>query len=264
MGWLSRVLGLGWLGSVDLVFLTRLRPIFRQVFSLLPAVFLLPISVLFLSFPLYLSFFFLFWEFCGLKVPKTTDLRRLEKPNFLTSVTDDGAYTKAQNAPWVIVLSLGILLVVVTDRFVSVFGWFGGSSEKLETRRRLSEISLSRIFFLFSLCRYSNRCWESWAEGCAWCGRRSAWGPRNSAVAGKLASFSATKFFFFFFIVFFFFFFSFPGHYSMNYCMLTLVHNCLCYLSCWIGKNYELRLGRLRRCRLDITLDWDSSRVPCI
>ena len=36
-------------------------------------------SVLFLPFPLYLSSFFLFWEFCGLKVPKTTDLRTIRK-----------------------------------------------------------------------------------------------------------------------------------------------------------------------------------------
>ena len=49
-------------------------------------------------------------------------------------------------------LSLGIILVVVTDRLVSVFGWFGGLSEKLETRRRLSEISLSLslVFSFFS------------------------------------------------------------------------------------------------------------------
>ena len=47
-------------------------------------------------------------------------------------------------------LSLGILLVVVTDRLVSVFGWFGGSLVKLETRRRLSEISLSLVFSFFS------------------------------------------------------------------------------------------------------------------
>ena len=109
---------------------------------------------------------------------------------------------------------LGILLVVVTDCLVSVFGWFGGSSEKLKTRRLLSKISLSRIFFLFSLCRYSDRCWESWADGCAWCGHRFVWGPRNSAVAGKLASFSATEFFFFCFLFLSFFSFSFPGRYN--------------------------------------------------
>ena len=48
-------------------------------------------------------------------------------------------------------LSLGIPLMVVTGRLVSVLGWFEGSSEKLDTRRRLSEISLSLSkFSLFS------------------------------------------------------------------------------------------------------------------
>ena len=98
---------------------------------------------------------------------------------------------------------------MVIGRLVSVWGWFKGSSKKLDTRRRLSEISLSRIFFLFSLCRYFDRCWESWAEGWAWCGRRFAWGLQNSAVTEKLASFSETKFFFSFSVFFFFPFFSF-------------------------------------------------------
>ena len=81
MGWLFefwvRVDSDPWISSS-----TRLRPIFRRVFSLLPVAFPLPISVLFLPFPLYLSSFFLFWEFCGLKVPKTTDLRTIRKTQF--------------------------------------------------------------------------------------------------------------------------------------------------------------------------------------
>ena len=40
-----------------------------------------------------------FQKFCGLRVPKTTNLRTIRKPNFSTSVTDDGAYEKAQNTP---------------------------------------------------------------------------------------------------------------------------------------------------------------------
>ena len=210
VGLLYRVLGLGWPGSMDLVFLNRLRPIFRRIFSLLSAAFSLPISVLFLPFPLCLSSFFPSSKFSGLKVPKTTDLRTFRKTQFFDLGYRRRCLRKGTKVPWVIVLSLGILLVVVTKCLASVLGWFEARRRNWKLSDLIWNLSLSlSLLVIFPVCRYSYRFWESRAEGWARCGCRFAWGPWNSAVAVKLASFPGTEFFFLLFFFFFFFFFFF-------------------------------------------------------
>ena len=110
-------------------------------------------------------------------------------------------------------LSLGILLVVVTGRLVSVWGWFEGSSEKLDTRRLFffSEISLSRSFCLFSLCRYPDGVGSrvlkvGHAVAVVSRGfRETRRSRKNSRVYMRLSFF------------FFFFFLSFSGHYNLAF-----------------------------------------------
>ena len=222
---------------MDLVFLTRLWSIFRWVFSLLPATFPLLILVLFLPLP-HLSSFFLFWEFCGLKVPKTTYPRTIRKYPIFWLVTDDDIYEKAQNAPWVIVLSLGILLVAVTGRLVSVWGWFEGSSENWTLTDfffLFRNLSLSRSFCLFSLCRYPDGAGSNGLKvghavavvSCGFCETRRS--PENSRVFRRLS------FFFSFsrFLIFSFFFF------------LSRVVTLNANATKWIGR---IQVPSLRKC----------------
>ena len=100
--------------------------------------------------------------------------------------------------------------MVVTDRLVSVFGWFGGSSEKLETCRRLSEISLSLVFSFFSpfagILAGAGSCGLKAGRGVVVVSR----GVRETRRSPKNSSFPATEFFFYRFLSLFFFFF-FPG-----------------------------------------------------
>ena len=141
---------------MDLVFVTRLRPIFQRVFSLLPAAFPLPISVLFLPFSLCLSSFFPSSKFCGLKVPKTLYLRTFRKTQIFKLGYRRRRLWKDTKRTLSYCAFVRILLVVVTNHLVSVFGWFG-------TRWRNWKLvgfypkSLSCIFFLFSVCKDSNR-----------------------------------------------------------------------------------------------------------
>ena len=199
---------------MDHVFLTRLRPIFQRVFSLLPATFPLLIFVLFLPFPLYLSSFFLFWEFCGLKVPKTTDLRTIRKIQFF----DLGYRRRRLRKSTKHTLSY---YAFVRDpsrggnsSFGVGFGWFEGSSEKLDTRRHLYEISLSLVFSFFS--PFIGILIGAGSVGLK-DGRGVAVISRGICKTRRSPENSATKFFFSVFFFFpFFSFFSFPSRYLLE------------------------------------------------
>ena len=106
VGWIGIGLGHGSgysiraaLDSMDPSSLPDFCAIFWRVFSLLHAAFPLSISIPFLPFPLCLSPLFSSLKFCGLKIPKTIDLRTFRKTQFFDLDTDDDAYEKAQNIP---------------------------------------------------------------------------------------------------------------------------------------------------------------------
>ena len=148
-------------GSDGCFFLTRLLHNFPALFSLLPAAFPLPISIPFLPFPLCLSSLFSSSKFCGLKIPKTIDLRTFRKTQFF-----DLDYRQRR-------LQKGIkhtlsYYAIVRDpscdgnwAFDIGFRVVWDSSGKLETRPTLFEIFLSLVFSFFSLFTGILRCSES-------------------------------------------------------------------------------------------------------